>query len=82
MRSEGKAEGVGVRKRIKSWVPKLKERVGKVGVWKRLDLALLERTRGVKGEEGAGGSEGGRQRRWRGESIGGRRDGWIRGSVG
>lgn len=65
---------MGVWNRIKSWAPKLKERVGKVGVWKRLDLALLERTEGVKGKEGAGGSEGGRQR-----DAGEGKEGWMDG---
>ncbi len=29
-------------------MPKLKEQVGKVGVWKRLDLASLKRTKAMK----------------------------------
>lgn len=39
---------MGVWNRIKSWKPELTERVGKVGVWKRLDLALLGGTKGMK----------------------------------
>lgn len=42
---------MGVWKRIKSWIPTLKERVEKVGVWKRLDLALLKRTERKKKQE-------------------------------
>lgn len=52
------ADGVGVWMRIKSLMPKLKERVGKVGVWKRLDLASLKRTqkdRRNEGKEAVGG---------------------------
>ena len=52
------ADGVGVWMRIKSWMPKLKERVGKVGVWKRLDLASVKRTqkdRRNEGKEAVGG---------------------------
>lgn len=40
---------MGVWNRIKSWIPKMTEQVGKVGVWKRWDLAiLLQRTKGMK----------------------------------
>lgn len=39
---------MGVWNRIKSWMPELTERVGKVGVWKRLDLALLKGTKGMQ----------------------------------
>ena len=46
------ADGVGVWTRIKSWMPKLRERVGKVGVWKRLDLASLKRTQKDRRNEG------------------------------
>lgn len=56
---------MGVWNRIKSWMPELTEQVGKVGVWKRLDLALLKGTKGM----GVGGSEGGRQEGWRGKRM-------------
>lgn len=39
---------MGVWKRIKSWTPKPKERVGKVGVWRRLDFGSLKRTEETK----------------------------------
>lgn len=42
---------MGVWKRMKNWMTKLKARVGKVGVWKRLDLASLKRTEGTQAKK-------------------------------
>lgn len=59
---------MGVWNRIKSWMAKLEERVGKVGVWKRLDLASLKRTKGMKAK-----------RRWEEAKVEGRGIGEGRG---
>lgn len=63
-------------KRRKRWMPKnANERVGKVGVWKRLDLASLKRTKGAKAKRGSGRKVEGREGGGRGVGTGvGRRD--------
>lgn len=58
---------MGVWNRIKSWEPELTERVGKVGVWKRLDLALLGGTKGMKAVWGREDAKVERQKDWRGK---------------
>lgn len=58
---------MGVWNRIKSWKPALIEQVGKVGVWKRLDLALLSGTKGMEAVWGWEDAKVERQRDWRGQ---------------
>lgn len=62
--------------------------MGKVGVWKRLDLALLERTEGTQARKAVGknGGAGNDRERVRGAGTGARRRTggitWLNGRVG
>lgn len=49
-----------------------KKQAGKVGVWKRLDLAFLKKDKRNEGKEEGGGG----RKRWRVERMGIQRDKW------